>query len=522
VSELQITRRRLAHNTLLSFGANICSLAAGIALVPLMIHHFGVELFGVYTVTWVLLANLGWLDLGLSRATGQYVARELAVGTKDTAAVWAWTAILTQIVLGSVGTVVVWFAAPSLVDLLGVSNSARDIAILSFRLFGFALPLEFAIQSLMGVLQAAQRFGLWSLLSLVGSVAMYAAALIAIVTGHDYAFALYLFVGFRILTTFIVFLTANRVVPLLRRFRMAFGTDAVFSRRLAELLRFGGWMAAGALLGIAVLYSGQWIVGILLTVSVVPFYSVPFSLQGRLIFIPLSIIGPFAAAFVALGARGDRETIERYLIGASRYLFYAVVPIFFLLFVGAHEILSLWISDDFAQKSSIAMEILLLGLVPALLAPLPAALLNSLGRPDLLPKLYVVELPVNVAVVFLLTNEFGVVGAAWAFVIRSVVEFAVIWWVVAYTLPLSTAGRALARRVSLQAAPMFAVVAALAIALRDSRLDDPGSVLAVLGVLAAYVVALVTIVFDTGDWDFLRAVVRREAAPMPQPDEFAS
>jgi len=113
MSGLHLTHSRLlARNSLISLGTSAAVLGLGILFVPLMLHEFGLELFGILTITWVLVANLAWLDLGLSSAAARYVAGELAVGSRESAAIWAWTAIATQACLGALGAVAVWFASP--------------------------------------------------------------------------------------------------------------------------------------------------------------------------------------------------------------------------------------------------------------------------------------------------------------------------------------------------------------------------------------------------------------------------
>ena len=475
-----------------------------------MIEEFGLELFGILTITWVLVANLAWLDLGLSRAAARYVARELAVGDSRAGAVWAWTAIGTQACFGALAAVAVWFAAPFLVDALGVSPGVRDLAILSFHLFALALPIEFAIRSQVGVLEAGQRFGLANALAIFGSAGLYLVGIVIVLLGLDFQIILYAFFTLRICSFLASFVAANTVVPLFRSFSAAELMTRRYLERVGEMIRFGGWVALALLLGPMLLYFDQWLIGVILSVATLTYYTVPFNLQSRLSVFPASMIRPLFPAFSALEATDQKERIQHYFLRAHRYLFFALVPIFFVLFVWAHEILSAWIGPSFAANATETMQILAVGFVISLLAPLSGALLNGIGRPDIVAKLYVVELPLNIVSVWALTHAFGINGAAWSFVLRSVFETGLLWILVGRTISFSQESIAFARRLGTQAALTLIAMGTLALLLRGSRIEDPASIALSLAVLAGYGVVVSLVVLDRQDWHFLKAIARRE------------
>ena len=511
MSGLHLTHsRRLARNSLLSLGTSVVVLGLGVLFIPLMIREFGLELFGILTITWVLVANLAWLDLGLARAAARYVARELAVGDSRAAAIWAWTAIGTQACFGALGAIAVWFAAPFLIDALGVSPGVRDLGILSFQLFALALPIEFVIRSLVGVLEAGQRFGLANALAIFGSAGFYLAGVVVVLLDQDFRIILYAFFALRILSFLASFVAANKVVPLFRSFLTAEFMTRRYLARVREMIRFGGWIALGLLLGPMLLYFDQWLIGVILTVTTLTYYTVPFNLLSRLFVFPASIIRPLFPAFSALDATDQKDRIEHYYLRAHRYLFFALVPICFVVFVWAQEILEAWIGASFALQATDTMRILAVGFVISLLAPLSGALLNGIGRPDIVTKLYIVELPLNIASVWALTHAYGINGAAWSYVVRSIFETGLLWILVGRTISFSKESLAFAKRLSSQAAMTLIAMGTLAVLLSGSRIDDPESIALTLSVLAGYGTVVSLLVLDRQDWRFLRTLARRE------------
>jgi O-antigen/teichoic acid export membrane protein len=397
-----------------------------------------------------------------------------------------------------------------LVDALGVSQGVRDLGILSFHLFALALPIEFAIRSQVGVLEAGQRFGLANALAIFGSAGLYLVGIVIVLLGQDFRIILYAFFTLRVCSFLASFGAANTVVPLFRTFSAAELMTLRYLDRVREMIRFGGWIALGLLLGPMLLYFDQWLIGVILTVTTLTYYTVPFSLQSRLSIFPASIISPLFPAFSALEATDQKDRIEHYYLRAHRYLFFALVPVFFVLFVWAREILEAWIGPSFAFRATETMRILAVGFVISLLAPLSGALLNGIGRPDIVAKLYIVELPLNVASVWALTHAFGLNGAAGSFVLRSVFEISLLWILIGRTISFSEESIAFAKRLGAQGALTLTAMGTFAVLLRGSRIDDPESIALSLAVLAGYGAIVSLVVLDRQDWHFLRTLARRE------------
>ena len=161
-----IQGKRVAWNSLLNLITGAVIICIKLAFVPLMIHSFGTELYGVLSVTWMILANFNWLDFGFSRATAKYVAQDLALNQNDRAASWVWTAVVTQVLIGAGVALMLWHFAPLIAHIFKVEQERRAFVILAIGLFGFSIPLDFASRSFSGVLEAGLRFDLTNGLNL--------------------------------------------------------------------------------------------------------------------------------------------------------------------------------------------------------------------------------------------------------------------------------------------------------------------------------------------------------------------
>lgn len=431
-----IQGRKLASNSLLNLGTNGVLLILGAIFVPLMIRSFGAELFGVLSVTWMVLGQLGWLDLGLSRASARYVAVDLSRDRPDEAAAWTWTALVTQLPTGLLGALVLWFAAPSLATALHVHPIHRPETILALRLFAVSIPLDLLSRPLVGVCQAGQRFLTINIINLIDTLWTFAAFGVGIVRSGNFRAVVIALLVWEVVSLVVWYLAAANVLPDLRlipgkRFLLE------YRERAREMFRFGGWVALSAVVGPLLLYFDQWIIGILLSAAILPFYTIPFNILVRLDFIPTSLTTTLFPAFSALHAEADLARIRLYLSSSARLLAAVLIPLFFVILVWGPDFLRIWIGPDFAMKGGVTLRILAAGVAVALLAPLLGALLDGIGRPDLVAKLYIVELPFNVASVWLLTLRFSLGGAAISYTARALIETCALWIIVWRVMPSS-------------------------------------------------------------------------------------
>ena len=89
-----------------------------------------------------------------------------------------------------------------------------------------------------------------------------------------------------------------------------------------------------------------------------------------------------------------------------------------MLLLFAKEVLELWLGSDFATESSVPLQILALGVLVSSLALIPYTLLQGIGRPDITAKFHLLELPIYLAIAWLLITHWGITGAATAWTLR--------------------------------------------------------------------------------------------------------
>lgn len=491
----------------MNLGVGGCVLLLNVLFVPPMLRAFGMELYGVLAITWMVLGHLRWLDLGFSVACAKYVARDLALEKRDDAVVWAWTALAVQAALGALGGAALWLAAPALVEVLRIDPERSGLVVFALRMFALVIPFDLAARSMTAVLEAAQRFAWINGFNVLVAVWTFAVYGVGILRDGDFAAVVYGLMALKTAHLAAAYWAATRVLPGLWR-PLGPGRGPVLRNlRVAEMLKFGGWVSVTTGLGPLLLYFDRWVISTMRGVGVLPLYMVPFQILWSLSVVPSSLSLPLFPAFSMMEASTSWERIERIFIQAHRYLLLGLAPILFTLFVWAPELLRLWIDPSFAAQAAGPFRVLIVGFGVGLFAPLTGALVNGAGRPDIIAKIYLVELPLNVALTLFLVREYGVIGAALSYSIRTVVETLVLWVAAYRTFPLSwsaclqgTLGRS---------APLMAALIGLGWLLSEADVGDPLAVAATLTAIVLYVWIAHAHLLDEADRSFFRDLARR-------------
>src|SRR5262249_45003776 len=124
---------------------------------------------------------------------------------------------------------------------------------------------------------------------------------------------------------------------------------------VAPVLQLGGWMTISNLISPIMVYMDRFLIGALMSVQAVGYYSVPFDAVTQLLVIPGSIASVLFPAFAATQS-GNGSRSEILLSRGITYIFVIMFPLFLVAVAFAPEILSLWLGSDFAMNSTAVMR----------------------------------------------------------------------------------------------------------------------------------------------------------------------
>ena len=384
--------------------------------MPFIVRGLGTERFGLLALAWVVLGYFTIFDLGLGRATTKYVAEALGKGEGDHVPQIIWTAVTVQAIMGFVGAIVLLGITDLLVyRVLNIPPEILDEARVTFHLLALTIPVVLISSSFSGALEAAQRFDLINAVKIPSSILTYLLPLVGLTLGLGLPGIVALIVVARF-GALVAFAAMNLCIrPELRKYSSSF-------TQLFRLVAYGGWVTVSSVISPILVYLDRFLVGSLLTMAAVAYYTAPYEAVTRLSIIAASLTMTLFPAFSALDGRKDEQRLGMLFARSVKYVLLATGPVVVVMWLFAGEILNIWLGADFVTESTAAMQILAVGVLINSLALTPYAFLQGVGRPDLPAKFHLIELPVYIGVAWILVSKFGIAGAAEAWTIRMALD----------------------------------------------------------------------------------------------------
>jgi O-antigen/teichoic acid export membrane protein len=396
----------LARNTLWNLSGQMLPMVVGLLAVPVIVRAMGVARFGVLSLAWVVIGYFSLFDLGIGRALTKLVSDKLAAHEERDISPLVWTSLLLMALLGAIAGLIVGSTSPWIVHkALRIPIDLQHETLVGFYLLAASIPIVTVTSGLRGVLEAQQQFRILNLIRIPMSMFSFGGPLLVL----PFSSSLVPVIGVLLIGR-LVGLGAHAYacltnMPVLRH-------DFQLSKSLIRpIVQLGGWMTVSNIVSPLMTYLDRFVVGSLLSVTALGYYTAPYDMVTRVTVIPGAMAGVLFPAF-ALSLIQNPDRASLLLNRGLKYIFLSVFPILLCLMTLAPEAMRLWLGADFAKHATPALRWLTAGVFVSCLAQVPFALIQSGGRPDLTAKLHLLELPLYLSVVWWLTRSLGIEGTA--------------------------------------------------------------------------------------------------------------
>lgn len=421
--------RLLARSTIWNMIGQVLPMAVGVAAVPPLVRLLGVDRFGVLALAWIIVGYFSLFDLGMGRALTKLVADKFGANEEQSIPPLVWTSLFLLLSLGVVGGLVTWAISPWLVhSALKIPQELQAETLLSFELLASSIPIVTVTSGLRGILEAQQRFGILSFIRVPTSAFSFAGPLLVLPFSHSLVPVIITLIIGRVIGCAAHLIACLHFMPGLRHNLVLQRADVL------PLARFGGWMTVSNVVGPIMAYLDRFLISGLLSVSAVAYYTAPFDVLSRFSFIPWSV-GSVLFPALAVSLIQDPDRTELLARRGVKYIFLAMFPIILITITFAPEGLRLWLGAAFAHNSESVLRLLAVGVFVNSVGYVPFALIQGAGRPHVTATIHLLELPLYLVAVWVLTKNLGIEGTAIAWTGRVVVDAVLLFYFAHRLLP---------------------------------------------------------------------------------------
>lgn len=398
----------LRKNTLWNLAGSGLPLIAAVAFIPYILQRIGTESFGVLTLIWALIGYFSLFDMGVGRALTYELSKIRASEDTEQISLTLKAGILLTLAAGLLGAAVMLILAPQLAtQWLKISPNLQKDTQLAFQIAALGVIPTTITSGLRGALEGLERFDSSNINKIILGFCIFALPALSIWLHGNQLWVMTLYL---VLARVVVVCLATLQ---LRKY-LLITTLSSIKNHVKPLLNYGVWITVTGIVGPLMVYGDRFFVSAAVGAALLPLYAIPQEGLQRLLMIPTALCGALLPKLAAM------ETPEAQSLFIRNYKRVAVVMFGICFFAGvfAYPALAWWLSADFAQKALPIVLVLCLGIWLNSMALVPYTLIHAKGNPKTTALFHIFELFFYGAALWWLANNYGLLGAAWAWVGR--------------------------------------------------------------------------------------------------------
>ncbi|MES2049502.1 MAG: flippase [Pseudomonadota bacterium] len=426
----------LKRNTIWNLvGAGLPLLAAA-ASIPYCLNQLGKEAFGVLTLIWALIGYFSLFDFGTGRALTYELSKLRHAKQSEEIQVTLKAGLILTAFSGALGTLIVLGLAFQLSHhWLNISLQWQADTYLAFLIAAAGIIPTTLASGQRGAMEGLDRFDASNINKIFLGFCMFILPAMSIwLHGASLSHIAFYLVLSRFLVVIIgvVQLKDYLLTPL----KSALSKESLFTH-MRSLISYGLWLTLTGIIGPMMVYGDRFFVSAAVGADQLSLYSIPQEGLIRLLIVPVALCGALLPTFTVTT---DQKQLTAVYNKNHRRLTLIMLALCSASAVFAYPILSVWISADFARQSLPIVLIFSLGIWINSIAVMPYILLQSKGKTALTAQFHVLELFVYILLLYILANKYGLMGAAWAWVIRVSLDLFLLHFAAARVLKVKDIG----------------------------------------------------------------------------------
>lgn len=406
---------RILQNSIMNLAGSAIPALVSLCTIPYIVRQLGHDSYGIFTLVTSIIGYFALLDVNVTAGSVKFVAEHNARGERhELHAVISFGALI-YCLIGASGAVLIYFLAEWLtrfVFSIPIDMTPLAVRILQIAAWGFFFSqLQVYLSS---IPQSLKRFDVSAALEIFFGTAIPLLTVVLLMLGYG----LFEIVTLRVMASIINVLLLLILIP-----RLIPDLYWVFpTRNIAHKVgAFSGYAYLSRIAAITYAHADKLIIGTLVNMAELTFYTVPFTLVNRILGFTFrlgSVLYPVASE---LGAVNDHEGLVRLYVSSTRYLTYLNIYFALMISLFAYPILYWWIGEEFASQGRWITVIMAIALLVDSLTNLPSLFNDGLGHPERTGFFALVRACIGVMLVVTLTYRLGIIGTALGHLIASII-----------------------------------------------------------------------------------------------------
>jgi O-antigen/teichoic acid export membrane protein len=427
-SDSKKTAARFVRNVGSNWGAFLFNAVVGFFLAPYVLGHLGATTYGIWALIGSLVGYLGLLDLGVRSAVIRFLSAFHSAGNHERSSDIKSAAVLAFSVAGCLAVALAAVVGLFVEQIFSIPPGSEHAARIAVTIMGANVAVALVTGVYGGVVVARHRFDLFNAVNVLATVVRSSAIVIALET--DAEISSHTDQAIIVLAVIQLLASAVQLVLLWILSRKAYPEAKTSMRRafsignLKEVLSFGLLSSAIHVLGSLTHNSGIVLVGALLPMLMVTYFSISESLAEYTRQFLSGITHTLMPAVSSLEGAGRFDGVTRVLMDGTRYAHLVILPIIATFMLRGDSFISLWMGAEYGKPSGQILMVMSVTLWAVIGHQICTTTMIGIGKQRGLLPIFGFEAAVSIVLSIVLIQEIGAIGAAFGVMIaRLVVSF---------------------------------------------------------------------------------------------------
>jgi O-antigen/teichoic acid export membrane protein len=383
-------------------------MVVAMVLPPLLVHRMVPAEYSAWVLILQTTAYINMLDLGLQTAIGKFVAQYDATGDRASSGRILSTSFAILCATALIGALAIAFISWRVPQLF---NQMPTILIGEFRqgilVVGLSVVLALPFSAFLAAFTGLQKYGFPTFLALSNKLLSSTVLIVLILLHGNLVQLAWVMATFNIGTAIVQFLGWRQFIDK----RVAFSFNLVDRKTAMQLVKYGSslsiWTIAALFVsGLDIIIVGHY------DYKNTGYYGIATAVTNFMVLIIGGLFGPLVPALSAMQWERTPRQIGEMVVRATRYCVLLICLAGLPLLVGAYPLLKLWVGQEYAIRSALFLQVLVLGnAVRQLGFPYSLAVVAT-GKQHLATLAGVTEAVVNICVSVYLVQRIGAIGVA--------------------------------------------------------------------------------------------------------------
>lgn len=411
--------QKIIRNTIFNIIGRFWGILVALVLTPYIIHHIGIERYGIWAIVGVLTGYFGLLDFGIGTSFVKYISEYYTKEDYKKINQVVNTGFIFYSIFTIIIIVLAFLIINPLLTLFKIPANLYNEAVFVFLLGIILFGVSNALSPFVAIQGGLQRMDISNKVAIAISIPMVIGTIFFLEAGYGLPGLMVNNAIILVISSIANIVIAFRILPELRFNPFLFNKEM-----FKKLFGFGYKMQVSVIAGLLHFQMDKLLLAYFLNIGFVAYYTVAAQLASVVRGIPLLLISAIFPAASELEAKADKDSLHTLYFRSMKYVVLIGLPISLLVILFAKPFINLWLGEGF-ERSALTLQILTIGYFFNIMTGPGFFILNGIGKPQYAVRNAIMAAVLNLFLSILLVIKIGyfgvVIGTSIATIIAAIV-----------------------------------------------------------------------------------------------------